>query len=66
MASWQEEPRTGQSVWSNHRNGIITGIDYAERVVYVDFYDKGKDEFNYDDMLGSFDEALNQWLLDSL
>lgn len=63
MASWQEEPQVGQSVWSNHKNGIIEGIDYKDRRIFVSFYDKGKAEFEYDELLGCFDEKLNQWVL---
>lgn len=64
MASWQEEPMTGQTVWCESKgNGIITGIDYADRRVFVNFYDKGNREFEYDELLGCFDEKLNQWVL---
>lgn len=63
MASWQEEPRTGHSVWHNHKNGVINNIDYRERIIYVNFYDKGRGEFTFDDFLGTFDEALNQWVI---
>lgn len=63
MASWQEEPRTGHSVWHDHKNGVIEGINYQQRIIYVSFYDKGKGEFEFDEFLGCFDEALNQWVL---
>lgn len=64
MANWQEEPQAGQTVWSeSHKNGIITGVDYSERMVYADHYDNGHQTYELDDFLGCFDEKLNQWVL---
>jgi hypothetical protein len=63
MASWQEEPYTGQSVWDDFKNGIIEGIDYESHTIYVSYYEKGRKKYTFDDFFGNFDEKLNQWIL---
>lgn len=63
MARWQEEPYTGQSVWHEHKNGVIDGIDYSTKTIYVDFYEKGRKSFEMDEFFGMYDDALKQWVL---
>lgn len=66
MASWQEEIRPRQSVWDNHKNGIITGINYELQLVYVDFYNRDKvyrRTYTPDDLIGNWDDKLQQWVI---
>lgn len=63
MADWQEEPRVGHSVWAEHKNGVIDGIDYSTRTVYVDFYKKGRGSFEMDEFFGMWDDRLQQWVI---
>lgn len=64
MASWQEEPHVGQSIWSDeYKNGIITRVDWQGKTIYADHYDNGKTTYELDDIIGCFDERLNQWII---
>lgn len=63
MADWQQEIRPRQSLWDNHKNGIITGINYEDRKVFVDFYEKGQGTYDFDDLIGHWDDKLQQWVL---
>lgn len=67
MANWGDSPFIGQTVWHARRNGIIYDIsrDLAthEKIIHVDFYDKGLADFDEDDFIGAFDDQLNQWVL---
>lgn len=64
MASWQGEPQVGQSVWcDSHKNGIITRIDWKERLVYANHYASGTTIYELDEFFGAFDERLNQWVI---
>ncbi len=63
MAS-SDMPSVGQTVWCDeYKNGIITGIYWEFELVYCDFYDNGRHVLELDDMLGYFDERLNQWVI---
>jgi len=56
--------RVGETLWSLPKgNGIIDGIDYSSKTVFVNHYDKGRAEYDFDDLLGNFDERLNQWVI---
>lgn len=64
MASWQETPETGKTVWHPvHKNGIITEVDWQLQIVYCNFYDNGHQTVDYEDFIGAFDERLNQFVL---
>lgn len=64
MASWQDDPEVGQTVWTDeHKNGIITGISRSERIVYVNHYERGHQVYELDVFFGMFDERLNQWVI---
>lgn len=63
MASWQEEIKNGQTIWADNKNGIIDGIDWKNKIVYVSFYDKGRGSYEFDDLIGNWDDALNQWVI---
>lgn len=64
MASWQERPYTGASVWClQHGNGKIEYIDHSLGMVYCDFYSNGHHPIELDDFDGSFDERLNQFII---
>lgn len=64
MASWQDEPQVGQTVWTDERkNGIITGISRSDGLVYCNFYKNGLDILELDLFFGMFDERLNQWII---
>lgn len=62
MADWQQEIRTGQSIWDGH-NGIIEGLDYPNKLVYVSYYDRGYQTYEFDDLFGNWDDKLKQWVL---
>jgi hypothetical protein len=57
-------PKVGDTLWSPDRhNGIIDGIDRFHGVVFVNHYDKGRGEYDLDDLTGNWDDRLNQWVL---
>jgi hypothetical protein len=57
----------GESLWTDaKKNGIIDGIDYSSKTVFVNHYDNGRAEYDFDDLLGNFDERLNQWVISPL
>lgn len=63
MAS-SDQPKTGQTVWCfDYGNGIITGIDWKMKTVYCDYYANGRQVHELDELIGYFDEALNQWVI---
>lgn len=65
MASWQERPSPGMAIWHpEYKNGVIREIDYDnDKLVYCDFYDNGLHTVAYEDVYGTFDERLNQFVL---
>lgn len=67
MASWQEEMLPGQSIWHlEYGNGEIVELDYDNKLVYCVFdykSEKTPRAFDFDDVIGNFDERLNQWIL---
>lgn len=64
MASWQEDPFVGASVWClEHGNGRIDYIDYEDSLVYVNYYDNGRHTHDKEDFVGCFDEKLNQFVI---
>lgn len=64
MASWQDKPQVGQTVWCDAwKNGIITAVDNKEHMVYVNHYAYGYHVHELDEFFGAFDEGLNQWVL---
>lgn len=66
MANWhRDQLRIGASVWTvDYKNGYITNIDYADKVVEVKFYNSGETyTYEFDVFIGCYDERLNQWVL---
>lgn len=67
MPSWQEDMHPGQSIWhQDFGNGVIEELDYENKLVYCvfDFKNvKTARAFDFDEVIGNFDERLNQWLL---
>lgn len=67
MASWQEQPHAGSSIWSeDKKNGIITRVDWQGKSVYANHYDNGTAVYDLDDVIGTYDERLNQWILTTI
>jgi hypothetical protein len=59
--------KVGQTLWTiNKKNGIIDGIDYRDKIVFVNHYDNGRGEYDFDDLLGNWDDRLNQWVISPL
>lgn len=64
MSNWQEKPQVGETVWCDiHKNGIITRIDWQNRIVTADHYAYGYYTYDLDEFFGCFDERLNQWII---
>lgn len=67
MASWQEEPQSGSTVWHpTYKNGIVLDVDRQRKIVYCDFYDNGLQTLDLEDFLSTFDEGLNQFILQEI
>lgn len=63
MTRWNEKPRVGQSVWTDHKNGVIESIDWLTQTAFCNFYDKGYDTLELDIFLGCWDDRLQQWVI---
>lgn len=65
MAEWQQQPEPGQKFWREGiGSGKITAVDRAYKLVYVDFYEKGTESFDLDDLFGCWSDTLGgTWLL---
>lgn len=65
MPSWQEEPQEGQKLWKEGiGSGKITRVDHQYKLVYVDFYEKGTEVFEFDELFGNWGgEFGGTWLL---
>lgn len=63
--TWQQEPEVGQKFWQEGvGSGIITGVDYKEKLVYVDFYEKGHRTYEFDEIFGLYESSLGgSWML---
>jgi len=67
MAAWQQDIQRNQTVWTEQLgNGVILDIDWVFKTVLVDFYEKGHETFEFDDLIGNFDEGLNQWVITTI
>jgi len=68
MPSWQEEIQTGQGIWTDEdKNGKITDVDWENQMVFAEHYRQDgstvKRCYEFDEVAGSYDERLNQWII---
>jgi len=68
MPSWQQDIQVGQGIWTDaDKNGKITDIDHENQMIFAEHYGRGdtttKRCYEFDDIMGSFDERLNQWVI---
>lgn len=62
--SYEPDLAPGQSIWCLEKgNGVIKSIDYANRLVNCDFYEKGWKQFDITDLPSNWDDKLQQWVL---
>lgn len=65
-SSWQQQPEVGQKFWKEGvGSGVITHIYYyKDKLVVVDFFEKGIQTFEYDEVIGNWsDELQGTWML---
>ena len=68
MASPGKQPEYGDKIWHEGLgSGIITGIEYRSKMVYADYYDKGSRTYEFDELLGTWDDAYGgTWMIYNL
>lgn len=62
---WQQEPQVGQKLWKEGiGSGKITQILWPFKQVIVDFYEKGTEVIDFDDLFGCWTDRLGgTWML---
>lgn len=65
MASWNQSLEVNQKLWKEGiGSGKITHILYPFKTVIVDFYEKGVQTFEFDEVLGNWtDDFGGTWML---
>lgn len=65
MASWNQQPETGQKFWKEGvGSGKITYVYFHYKLVTVDFFEKGVKTFEFDEVLGNWtDDFGGTWML---
>lgn len=65
MARQHQQPEIGQKFWKEGiGSGTITYVNYQFKEVYVSFYEKGMRTFEFDELLGSWEEIHGgTWML---
>lgn len=68
MPSWQQQPEAEQKFWKEGiGSGKITRVDWQYKLVYVDFFEKGTESFELDELFGCWsDELGGTWMLYNL
>lgn len=62
----QQQPEVGQKFW---KEGVGSGkitcvLHYNDRLVIVDFFERGVEVFDYDDVLGNWtDDYGGSWMI---
>jgi len=63
--SWQKTPEVGDKFWQEGKgSGSVTGVDYANNIVYVTFFEKGREIYEFDEVFGQWTEDYGgTWMI---
>lgn len=57
MAAWEQQPEAGQKFWQEGTgSGKITYVSYGDKEIIVDFYEKGSRTYEFDEVLGNWQD----------